>query len=181
MKNMKKITTMELSGNKAANLARAVLEVNRQVWLTTYQNDSLGITLKDIESKFTDFDEEVKKNKKYYLENKDRKHWFAFDKSKLVGYCLAQIEDGVGKINSIYILKKYQHLGIGSKMLKKSLKYMKGVPIEIECAVYNTPTIKFYEKFGFKVIGEKKEKYTFPTGTKMTLVRMRKDREQCKE
>lgn len=169
---MKKIKIKELSGKEAARLARDVLEVNRQVWLTTYPNDSLGITIKDIESKFRDFDEKVEKNKKYYLENKDRKQWYAFDGKKLVGYCLAQIEDGGGKISSIYILKEYQGLGIGSRLFKKAMKYLAKVSVELECAKHNEQAIQFYKKHGFKFAKEKVENYTFPTGKKMPKVKM---------
>ena len=68
---MRKVDIKEFSGKEAANLAKEVLKVNKQVWLSTYPNDLLGITVKDVESKFVDFDEKVEKNKKYYLENDD--------------------------------------------------------------------------------------------------------------
>lgn len=175
---MKKIDIKELSGKKAASLAKEVLQVNMQVWLSTYPNDSLDITVEDIKSKFIDLDEKAEKNKKYYLENKDRRQWYAFDEEKLVGYCLAQIQDGVGKINSIYILKDYQGLGIGSRLLKKALEYMEKVPIEFECAKHNTPTIKFYKRHGFEVTDEKIKDYTFPSGKKMPLIKMSKNTNQ---
>lgn len=151
------------------------MKVNKEVWLTTYPNPKLGITKHDIESKFKDFDKRVKRNKKYYLEEKERRQWYAFIDNKLVGYCLAQLENGVGKINSIYILKKYQGFGIGSKLLQNALEYLKSVNVMLECAKYNKSTIEFYKKFGFKIVEEKKDKLEFSSGSKMPLIIMKKD------
>ena len=62
----------------------------------------------------------------------------------------------VGHLVSIAVLKEYRGRGIGSALLSETISVMKNIyqtaSIFLEVRVSNTPAIKLYRKFGFKVV-----------------------------
>ncbi|AWR97316.1 ribosomal-protein-alanine N-acetyltransferase [Acidianus sulfidivorans JP7] len=92
------------------------------------------------------------------------------EKGKIVGYIMPRIELGFsnikslpaltkkGHVVSIAVLEDYRNQGIGTELLKASMKSMKEVynaeEVYLEVRVSNYPAIRLYEKLGFKKIKE---------------------------
>lgn len=90
------------------------------------------------------------------------------EKGKIVGYVMPRIELGFsnfraiptfvkkGHIVSIAVLEEYRRKGIGTELLKASMKSMKeyygAEEVYLEVRVSNYPAISLYEKLGFKKI-----------------------------
>ncbi|MDN6032910.1 Mycothiol acetyltransferase [Lactobacillus helveticus] len=82
--------------------------------------------------------------------------------NKIIGVCSfgptrSDMFSNFGEIYSIYIDSEYQHIGIGSQLLKQALdKLIQGGYHSVFLwVIYNNmPAIKFYKKMGFKTIGK---------------------------
>jgi ribosomal protein S18 acetylase RimI-like enzyme len=141
---------------RAANLedAESIFNIQKITWLDTYPNSKFDIHYSDIEKRFNAKDVWLKKIKKR-LESKQKgsQDWIAYDGQSMCGWANARREGNEDSIGAIYVLPKYQGLGIGSLLLENILKsYANSREIWLEVAVYNNQAIKFYEKFEFKVI-----------------------------
>lgn len=126
------------------------------VWKSTYSH----IYPKD---KFKNFDikEQTEKFKKYIC---DSSEFFivAKDKNinKIVGYCYAgysakNFQKGTPEIILLYVLKEYQHQGIGREFVARCEHYFKSKGYRnyiISCNKYNYPAQGFYERIGGKKI-----------------------------
>lgn len=60
---------------------------------------------------------------------------------------------GMTEINALYVLKKYQHLGIGKALMEKALSMLPHKTAVLYVLQSNTPAIIFYEHMGFKFTG----------------------------
>lgn len=136
-----------------------IREVQRVTWLHTYPNNKMGITLEDIESKFKDDDtpegkRKIEERKKTY-EDKSGQTWVAEEGGKIIGFCAVGNEKGKDRILAIYVLPKYQSMGIGSKLITKALKWLGNrKTIYINVVEYNLNAINFYKKHGFAETGK---------------------------
>lgn len=75
-------------------------------------------------------------------------------------YAVHTTENGDLFINEISILKKYQHRGIGRKILEEQLKENQENGVRTILQVFkDNPAKKLYEKLGFKVYGETETHY----------------------
>ncbi len=76
---------------------------------------------------------------------------------KIVGYIWGYVQtimkDKIGKIQELIVTSKHRKKGIGGELTQKMLEFFKRegcIYSEIEVFVENKPTVKFYEKIGFK-------------------------------
>lgn len=75
---------------------------------------------------------------------------------KIIGFGEAEILDynkTRGKVDRIYVLKNYRKKGIGSKIIKKLLEWLKSRGVKTAMSEYlikNIPSKKFHKKLGFK-------------------------------
>ena len=77
----------------------------------------------------------------------------AEDEGDVVGYIWGYIENKIGKIQELIVTSKSRGKGVGTNLINEMLKYFKEKKCEIseiEVNVENEPTIKTYEKAGFK-------------------------------
>lgn len=91
------------------------------------------------------------------------------EKDKIIGYIIATSKNS-GRIISIAILPKYRGKGLGVKLMKTGLNYLKkkGKNIAtLEVAKSNKKAQNFYSKFGFKVVRELKGYYENEDGLLM--------------
>lgn len=156
-----------------------IRKVTRQSWVETYVNSSKGIYKEDIDSKFLlDYTKEGKKLAKDRLKNffnKKTRVFVAKVDDNIVGYCVAVKDKGKNRIQAIYILKKFQGIGIGKKLLTQCLDWLgNDDEIHINVADYNTNAIHFYEHFGFYKVNDGKvvKLHALPTGTKIGEIEM---------
>ncbi|GBG93547.1 GNAT family acetyltransferase [Ligilactobacillus salitolerans] len=81
---------------------------------------------------------------------------------KIIGVCSygparSAVFPNYGEIYSLYIDPEYQQIGTGSQLLKRALHILQqgGYHSVFLWVLYNNmPAIKFYQKMGFKTIGE---------------------------
>jgi len=80
---------------------------------------------------------------------------------------------GCGEVYALYLLKEYQHLGLGRALMDEALKRLSGYG---KTAVWvlkdNAQAVRFYEKAGFEPDGAEDK---LDLGGPVTVLRMTKD------
>jgi ribosomal protein S18 acetylase RimI-like enzyme len=78
-----------------------------------------------------------------------------WDGDKLIGFMLCRLlkRSGVLSIDKIAIHQDYRKKGLGKEFLMHLLEY--NLPIKLDVATKNENAIRFYERFGFRKVGEK--------------------------
>ena len=87
-------------------------------------------------------------------------YFFVKKDEKIVGFLAISQLAGELEITNIAIKKAYQGHGLGSQLLA-NLDHV-DFPIFLEVRASNTSAQALYQKFGFKVIGERKRYYHNP-------------------
>lgn len=156
-----------------------IRKVTRQCWLETYVNKSVGVTKRDIESKFL-LDDTPKgrilaneRLKSFF--NPFSRTWVVKINNVIAGYCVAVKNSQYNRVQAIYLLKKYQRMGLGRKLIEKTFKWFNNnKKIIVNVADYNSKTIGLYKYFGFsKSKGGKVVKvHLLPTGAKIKEIKM---------
>nr|WP_269669391.1 GNAT family N-acetyltransferase [Mammaliicoccus sciuri] len=138
--------------NKQESDVEAIAKVHYESWLTTYR----GIVPDSYLDQLT---------LASYIE---RHHKFnapcivAEVDGEVIGFLMygkdkdEDTSDTCGEIMVIYLLEAYQHQGIGTRLMQEAEEQMKDKYDELSLWVFedNHPTIKFYEKHGFKKDGK---------------------------
>ena len=88
--------------------------------------------------------------------------WIAYDANhKSLGFIGYFTKNNSYEITTLYVLSEYHGLGIGSKLMKRSLQAILSFNINANFYLWvledNAPAIHFYKKFGFVCNGEKSE------------------------
>jgi ribosomal protein S18 acetylase RimI-like enzyme len=106
------------------------------------------------------------------LEDSQRAVWIATDSEStpmgfiVVGACKLPVENReptAGEILQLYVLAKYHNLRLGSRLMDIGLQWLKvqgRTPLYIGVWSENLGAQRFYERYGFKKVGE----YGFPVG-----------------
>ena len=104
------------------------------------------------------------KEKEKYLNNLKNKNVIIYEKEKEpIAYCYygenTKYKDYQGEVFALYVKNNCQERGIGTKLLQYAIKDLanKSNKIFLWCAKENTRAISFYQKNGFKIIGEEIE------------------------
>jgi predicted acetyltransferase len=66
-----------------------------------------------------------------------------------VGYCVSSIDNGIGTIESIFIINIYRNKGIGTKIIKEHIKWMQNNEckrIQVSTVYGNEEAIQFYKR-----------------------------------
>lgn len=87
-------------------------------------------------------------------------YFFVKKDEKVVGFLAISQLAGELEITNIAIKKAYQGHGLGSQLLA-NLDHI-DFPIFLEVRASNTPAQALYEKFGFDIIGKRKQYYHEP-------------------
>lgn len=123
--------------------------VEKETWISTYVNNSLGITIGDITNRFNNFDERVA----YVIESlKDPNHQYFLVKynDKLIGYLHLMKSKPYNDLVEIYLLKEFHGMGIGSELMSIAFDWLgKEKSIILEVATYNDKAISVYKRYGF--------------------------------
>lgn len=73
--------------------------------------------------------------------------------NEFIAYCFSVANQSSGEIASIFVSKEFRNKGIGRKLIKKSIDWMKGLntrKIVVGVAEGNEGVFPFYEELGFK-------------------------------
>ena len=78
-----------------------------------------------------------------------------WDGDKLIGFMLCRVlkRSGVMAIDKIAIHQDYRKNGLGKEFLNHLLVY--NLPLKLDVATKNDNAVRFYERFGFRKVGEK--------------------------
>ena len=141
--------------------ARGIVEVNSYTWFTTYKElmpDEL------LENRMKTIDDRVPVIAKSIMENDNI--YVAIDNDKVIGimsYGKSRNDEysESGEIYSIYVLKEYQGFGIGKNLFMIGINELinKGYNSMILNVLSGNSTIKFYEKYCGKKVGEKQDSF----------------------
>lgn len=142
--------------------AKDIYEINRKTWFTTYINKEAGLTRYQIKKRVDGLNNELKsKNLARFKERLKRPNaeittYLTKVNGKIVGYTMPGKYDGIWRVGAIYILKKYQSLGIGDLLINKNIEWHNNKhDIYLEVAKFNKKAINFYKKHGFVLTNRK--------------------------
>lgn len=86
--------------------------------------------------------------------------------NKVIGYVGMHHILDEGYITNIAVMEEYRRKGVAKKLMKSLFKYAKEKDmsfISLEVRVSNQNAVDFYENFGFKTVGTRKNFYNSPT------------------
>ncbi|MFC1933165.1 GNAT family N-acetyltransferase [Chloroflexota bacterium] len=90
--------------------------------------------------------------------------------NEIIAVCGLNIEstnDKLGRIRKLYVLKNYQHRGIGTELVKYLVNHAKPYFEGVVVNIGNLPVDNFYKSIGFEPIVDN-ESYTYIYGLKDT-------------
>lgn len=125
------------------------------------------MTLNDLEEikdiLLTEFDEFWNYNiLKSELQNNNSKYLVAKQDSEIIGFVGIKIILDEADIMNIVIKKSYRNKGIGSLLLKELISLCQNLNLKsifLEVNESNFSAIHLYEKFDFKIVGNRKKYY----------------------
>lgn len=138
--------------------AAGIANVQKATWLATYPNEEYGISYDDVAAKVALWDSPESLNRiRQSIMHPDpgTLRLVARDKDKVVGHCYAIKRGHMNKLQVLYVLPQYQHMGIGSRLANEGIGWLgSDKDIGLEVVKYSTDAINFYESLGFRVTGD---------------------------
>lgn len=131
--------------------AEAITHIQEESWLATYPNGEAGIRRDDIVNLRLASPEQVERwRRSLETEKADRRVWVVRESGIAIGYCVARMGDEVNRIQAIYVSPQHQGRGHGAALMQAALSWLgREKDIVLDVAMYNAPSIGFYEKLGF--------------------------------
>lgn len=160
----------------------AVRHLLYNTWLATYVNDELGVTQEVLKEWMKDLSdpakiEAIKKEMNKFSPSDI--YVVAHVDDELAGMCKFVRHSEGHELKAIYVLPKYQKIGIGLKLWQEVLAQS---PDDVRRVIvhvveYNQPAISFYRKLGFVQRGGVfyQDRYIMPNGVKLPLLEMVKE------
>lgn len=97
------------------------------------------------------------------MSNKLAVYFIARKNGECVGYAGFWNVSGEGGITNVAVLPKYRRLGIGGQLIARMIKAASELNLDLltlEVRKSNRIAQSLYEKYGFKIIGERKRYYS---------------------
>lgn len=135
-------------------------------WLDTYPNKKFNITVEDIKYKYEQrlLPKTIEERKKKILEKRENEINLLVEyKGEIIALCNGVKNVDYNELQAIYVLPKYQRLGLGHVLWEEAKKFFDSKKnIVVHVASYNKKAINFYEKIGFiktgKIFSDEKHK-----------------------
>jgi len=139
--------------------AEAMMRLKKVAWLKAYPNDKYGVTIEDIEKKFTE--EDIKTGTENWQKGIEgephggrRQSSVARLDKKVVGFVSSGLEDGQWRIAQLYVGPESQGRGIGTELLQTALGWLgPEKDVYLHVLAWNVNAVSLYEKFGFVKTG----------------------------
>lgn len=137
--------------------AAEIFFVQRQTWHESYLDQ---ISHEEIEHRFTNAPEKIERIKDVIEGKEDGKFFVARDKDteKILGF-VSLVTKPYNEINSLYMIETSQGLGLGRKLMERSLDWFGNQDVYV--STHSHDIQKFYEKFGFKFLKKATEREGF--------------------
>ena len=130
--------------------AIAIANILKKTWMQTYINEDLKID----KTTLSTYLKKVTANSigRSIEEKDDHTHFLLARFNKTVaGVCKYVDEPGHVRLKMLYVLPKYQNIGVGSALMRELLQRNRHrSEIVLNVAQYNRQAILFYRKFGFR-------------------------------
>jgi GNAT superfamily N-acetyltransferase len=139
--------------------AEQITKLYKTTWLATYPNNEYGVTREDIEAKVELFDspEEVERVHDAIAQRNEKVLQLVCEADgRIVAHSrLVKTDDGPNRLRTIYVLPEYHGAGIARQLIAEGLAWLgNDKAVSLEVAKYNARAIGFYEKYGFKIVGD---------------------------
>lgn len=113
----------------------------------TNKEKSIREFKKHKKTRWADFRQELKNPNQYWI--------VAVDNGNILGFGQVLVKKSKGRIEKIYVNKEIRNKGIGSRIMKELLSWLKknkAKDVSAGIFVRNMPSIKLHKKFGFKPV-----------------------------
>lgn len=138
---------------------RGMQEVFYRAWRATYPNETVGITVDDIDERFKDrFSEDrLQKRTESFTNPPEGEVWIvARTEGSVVGIISTLQKPDRNQIKVLYVHPDYWHKGIGTKLWNAAREALNlSQDTYVELADYNLQARRFYEKLGFRDTGRR--------------------------
>ncbi len=128
--------------------AIAIARIIRQTWLVTYPAKKFGITKSDIRAHVKKITA-VRIKQNIVASVRRERYLVAVQDKQVIGVCRVFMSDRECRIKILYVLPKYQRLGIGSHLVWSALRWSGRRNAVVNVATYNKAAISFYQHMGF--------------------------------
>ncbi len=137
--------------------AKGIASVQRDAWLQTYPNETIGVTIADVEDRYADMDKRTARwEEKIQGLSESRNLFVVHDGDILLGFCAVMKEEKENNLSALYVDPKHQYKGVGRALATAGLEWLgTEKDISVFVADYNTRAISFYQTLGFEDTGER--------------------------
>ncbi len=149
----------------------------QKTYQDAYTNEAIGLAKECFSQEVFNSPDTQKYLKSNLRVNKKQKCWLAFLGSQLVGSISIIERKKDYELRGFYVAPKYQGKGIGKKLWKLALGFIKDKDVTLDIYAHNIKTIEIYKKWGFEIDTKRGEFYRhwpeWPKGVKAKCVYMR--------
>ena len=133
-----------------------IAAVQKQGWLATYPDPSIGLTREDIEAVKIDAPEKlVKWEKAIEDQGEGKRIWVAREGGKIIGYSVAEKTPEVHELRAIYVLPEHHGKNVGKILMDAALEWLGNErDVVVWVFTHNKRAIAFYRKCGFQESGK---------------------------
>lgn len=123
----------------------------QKTYQNTYPNKEIGLVKEYFSEEIFNTSDTQEYLASNLLVGNKQKCWLAFADSELVGSITIAEREKDYELRGFYVRTEYQGKGIGKKLWKLVLNFVKGKDITCEIYAHNVKTIEIYKKWGFEI------------------------------
>jgi ribosomal protein S18 acetylase RimI-like enzyme len=153
--------------------------IQTETWYATYVNAERGVTYEGL--KLFQEGENGERNERRIafwrnqIATADGTHavFMARAGGQVVGYVAPSLMDGQWRVGALYVLPEAQGRKAGSALMRAALQWLgDGRDVYCHVAEYNGRAIRFYERFGFELTGQRFDDADSPPGARIPELEM---------
>lgn len=156
---------------------RQYTKLLQKTYRDAYANEKIELTKEYFSEEIFNSPDTQKYLVSNLLENDKQKCWLAFIGPELVGSISIIEREKDYELRGFYVATKYQDMGIGKKLWKLALSFVKNKDITLDVYAHVTKAIEMYKWWGFIVDTARGEFYRhwseWPEGVRAKCIYMR--------
>jgi GNAT superfamily N-acetyltransferase len=143
-------------GYARAGDGMGIAEVQKQGWLVTYPDPSIGLTREDIETiPFGSPEKLAKWEKSIEDQGEGKRIWVAREEGKIIGFSVAEKTPDVHELRAIYVLPTHHGKNVGRALMDTAMTWLGNErEIVVWLFTHNKRATAFYRKYGFSESGK---------------------------